>query len=99
MEAANFAAIKHKDQRRKDKDETPYINHPIGVARILSHEASIDDVEILQAALLHDTVEDTDCSFEEIDAKFGEKVNLTQTRNQILVKNLWQKRNINLHVP
>ena len=74
MEATHFAAVKHKDQRRKDKCQTPYINHPIGVARILSHEASICDVDVLVAALLHDTVEDTDCSHEEIEAKFGEKV-------------------------
>ena len=37
IKAANFAAIKHKDQRRKDPDQTPYINHPIGVAHILTN--------------------------------------------------------------
>ena len=37
IKAANFAAIKHKDQRRKDPDQTPYINHPIGVAQILTN--------------------------------------------------------------
>ena len=36
IKAANFAAIKHKEQRRKDPDQTPYINHPIGVANILT---------------------------------------------------------------
>ena len=48
LEAVNFAAIKHKDQRRKDKDKTPYINHPIGVAHILWKEGDVTDLEVLQ---------------------------------------------------
>ncbi|XP_072348823.1 guanosine-3',5'-bis(diphosphate) 3'-pyrophosphohydrolase MESH1 isoform X1 [Scyliorhinus torazame] len=74
LEAANFAAIKHKSQRRKDPEGTPYINHPLGVSRILANEAGITDVVTLQAALLHDTVEDTDTTFAEIEERFGEKV-------------------------
>ncbi|XP_026072682.1 guanosine-3',5'-bis(diphosphate) 3'-pyrophosphohydrolase MESH1 [Carassius auratus] len=74
LETINFAAEKHRNQRRKDPDATPYINHPIGVARILSHEGGITDIEVLQAALLHDTVEDTDTSFEELEAVFGPTV-------------------------
>lgn len=74
IETANFAAEKHRNQRRKDADGTPYINHPIGVARILSHEGGITDIEVLQAALLHDTVEDTDTTPEELEAKFGPTV-------------------------
>ncbi|XP_067829377.1 guanosine-3',5'-bis(diphosphate) 3'-pyrophosphohydrolase MESH1 isoform X2 [Heptranchias perlo] len=74
LEAADFAAKKHKNQRRNDPEGTPYINHPLGVSRILSHEAAITDVVVLQAALLHDTVEDTDTTFAEIEEKFGEKV-------------------------
>ncbi|XP_069078756.1 guanosine-3',5'-bis(diphosphate) 3'-pyrophosphohydrolase MESH1 [Pleurodeles waltl] len=74
LEAVDFAARKHKRQRRKDPEKTPYINHPIGVARILSHEAGISDVAILQAALLHDTVEDTDTQFSEIEDVFGTEV-------------------------
>ncbi|XP_020382987.1 guanosine-3',5'-bis(diphosphate) 3'-pyrophosphohydrolase MESH1 [Rhincodon typus] len=74
LEAADFAANKHKNQRRKDPEGTPYINHPLGVARILAHEAGITDVVVLQAALLHDTVEDTDTTFMEIEERFGEKV-------------------------
>ncbi|RZF39063.1 hypothetical protein LSTR_LSTR006600 [Laodelphax striatellus] len=66
----NFAAEKHKTQRRKNVDKTPYINHPIGVANILS-EAGISDVNILCAALLHDTVEDTDTTLEELEKEFG----------------------------
>ena len=37
IKAANFSAIKHKDQRRKDPEGTPYINHPLGVANILTN--------------------------------------------------------------
>lgn len=74
IEAAHFAAVKHKAQKRKDAEETPYINHPIGVARILSHEAGISDLAVLQAALLHDTVEDTHTTFVEIEEKFGPEV-------------------------
>ncbi|XP_041435982.1 guanosine-3',5'-bis(diphosphate) 3'-pyrophosphohydrolase MESH1-like isoform X3 [Xenopus laevis] len=74
VEAANFAAEKHKQQRRKDPEKTPYINHPLGVARILSHEAEITDTAVLQAALLHDTVEDTNTTFAEIELHFGQDV-------------------------
>ncbi|XP_002740112.1 guanosine-3',5'-bis(diphosphate) 3'-pyrophosphohydrolase MESH1-like [Saccoglossus kowalevskii] len=74
VECMHFAAIKHTDQRRKDPMKTPYINHPIGVARILSKEAGIKNLHILQAALLHDTVEDTDTSFDEIEKQFGAEV-------------------------
>lgn len=74
LDTADFAARKHKSQRRKDPEQTPYINHPLGVSRILSHEAAITDVVVLQAALLHDTVEDTDTTLAEIEEKFGEKV-------------------------
>ncbi|KAG9489191.1 guanosine-3',5'-bis(diphosphate) 3'-pyrophosphohydrolase MESH1 [Eleutherodactylus coqui] len=74
LEAADFAAVKHKAQQRKDVEKTPYINHPIGVARILSHEAGVSDVTVLQAALLHDTVEDTNTTFLEIEEKFGPEV-------------------------
>ncbi|XP_056229789.1 guanosine-3',5'-bis(diphosphate) 3'-pyrophosphohydrolase MESH1 [Seriola aureovittata] len=74
LETVNFAAEKHRNQRRKDADGTPYINHPIGVARILSHEGGVTDIEVLQAALLHDTVEDTDTTPAELEAKFGPTV-------------------------
>lgn len=52
LEAVQFAAIKHKDQRRKDPEETPYINHPIGVAYILWKEGGIHDSRVLQVSLL-----------------------------------------------
>jgi guanosine-3',5'-bis(diphosphate) 3'-pyrophosphohydrolase len=74
LKAANFAAKKHRNQRRKDSARTPYINHPIGVANILTEEGDVDDIATLQAALLHDTVEDTDTTLEEIEQIFGEEV-------------------------
>ncbi len=69
-----FAAEKHKYQRRKGKNPPPYINHPIKVVEILWQEGSVRDVNVLVGALLHDTIEDTDTSPEEIQLAFGEKV-------------------------
>ena len=60
LSALAFAAHKHRDQRRKDTAATPYINHPIALANVLANEAHIDDETILIAAILHDTIEDTD---------------------------------------
>ncbi|MGB3294501.1 MAG: HD domain-containing protein [Phormidesmis sp.] len=71
LQALSFAAEKHRHQRRKDSAKTPYINHPIAVANILLNEANVDDEGVLMAALLHDTVEDTDTRFEEIERCFG----------------------------
>lgn len=48
LEAVNFAAKKHRDQRRKDEYQTPYINHPIGVAYLLWKEGGITDITVLQ---------------------------------------------------
>lgn len=48
LEAVHFAALKHKDQRRKDPEKTPYINHPIGVAYILWKEGGVYDTDVLQ---------------------------------------------------
>ncbi|XP_015188728.1 PREDICTED: guanosine-3',5'-bis(diphosphate) 3'-pyrophosphohydrolase MESH1 isoform X2 [Polistes dominula] len=66
-----FKEEKHKNQKRKDPAQTPYINHPIGVANILLHEGDVYDPVVILAALLHDTVEDTDTSFDEIEQEFG----------------------------
>ncbi|XP_065337653.1 guanosine-3',5'-bis(diphosphate) 3'-pyrophosphohydrolase MESH1 [Cloeon dipterum] len=74
VRCAFFAAHKHRNQRRKNDDKSPYINHPLGTAFILTNEAGITDPIVLQAAILHDTVEDTDTSFEEIERHFGPKV-------------------------
>ena len=74
LEALAFAAHKHRAQRRKDVEASPYINHPIALARILTVEGGVTDLKTLIAAVLHDTVEDTDTTFEEITAMFGAKV-------------------------
>jgi guanosine-3',5'-bis(diphosphate) 3'-pyrophosphohydrolase len=74
LEAACFAADKHRRQRRKDVEATPYINHSIQVATILAVEGGVQDVEIIAAALLHDVVEDTGTSIVEIGERFGRRV-------------------------
>jgi guanosine-3',5'-bis(diphosphate) 3'-pyrophosphohydrolase len=75
LRALEFAAIKHRDQRRKGAEATPYINHPIQVARILA-DGGISDVGTLQAAILHDTIEDTRTTAEELEHTFGRTVRL-----------------------
>lgn len=74
LDALNFSAQKHSTQRRKDAAESPYINHPIAVATVLASEAGVTDLTTLQAAILHDTIEDTQTTFEELVARFGEDV-------------------------
>jgi len=74
LTALSFAARKHRDQRRKGAEAPPYINHPIEVADILARIGGVDDVTVLQAALLHDTVEDTQTSPDELDREFGSAV-------------------------
>lgn len=74
LEALDFAARKHRDQRRKDIDASPYINHPITVARLVATVGHIEDTEILAAAVLHDTIEDTETTAEELQLNFGERV-------------------------
>ena len=74
LKAAHFAAEKHRDQRRKDKHASPYIIHPISVALAITQIGGVDDPEILAAALLHDTLEDTNTEPEDLEAEFGKKV-------------------------
>ena len=71
LKALAFAAHKHKDQRRRDVEASPYINHPITLADILCNEAHVTDSEVICAALLHDTVEDTDTTAAELEREFG----------------------------
>ena len=74
LQALAFAADKHRWQRRKDVDATPYINHPIAVATVLAVEGEVADLPILLCAILHDTVEDTDTTFAELTHHFGADV-------------------------
>jgi len=79
LKAAHFAAQKHRDQRRKDREASPYINHPLRVAVLLSDIGQVQDEEIIAAALLHDTIEDTDTKAEDIEKLFGARIlNLVQ---------------------
>ena len=72
--AISFAATKHRDQRRKDLAASPYINHPIALANVLANEAGIDDERVLIAAVLHDTVEDTETAEQELVKEFGHEI-------------------------
>ena len=72
--ALAFAADKHKNQRRKDADASPYINHPIALANLLLNEAGVEDQRVLIAAVLHDTIEDTDTTEQELVKHFGKDV-------------------------
>ena len=74
LRALEFAAAKHRTQRRKGRGASPYINHPIEVARALADVGGVTDPEILSAAILHDTVEDTQTTPAELEERFGTRV-------------------------
>jgi guanosine-3',5'-bis(diphosphate) 3'-pyrophosphohydrolase len=74
VRALAFASRKHSQQRRKDADASPYINHPIALVSILAVEAGITDPDVLCAALLHDTIEDTNTAMEELVETFGSEI-------------------------
>ena len=59
LRTLRFAAEKHRDQRRKDPDASPYVNHPIEVAELLVRVGGVTDMATIQGAILHDTIEDT----------------------------------------
>ena len=73
LQALELASLKHRDQRRKDREQSPYINHPIAVAAML-WSAGVRDEVALVAAVLHDTVEDTATTHAELVARFGETI-------------------------
>jgi guanosine-3',5'-bis(diphosphate) 3'-pyrophosphohydrolase len=74
LAAIEFASRKHSTQRRKNEEASPYINHPIAVAHLLADVGGVTDVITLMAAVLHDTVEDTETTGEELEAQFGRAV-------------------------
>ena len=74
LKALSFAAEKHRFQKRKDAAGTPYINHPINVALVLAEMGNEDDTDLLMAAILHDTIEDTETTPEELSTAFGTTV-------------------------
>jgi guanosine-3',5'-bis(diphosphate) 3'-pyrophosphohydrolase len=71
IDAIAFAAEKHRNQRRKDAEASPYINHPIALARVLAIEGGVTDIQVLAAAVLHDTLEDTETTVRELKDRFG----------------------------
>jgi guanosine-3',5'-bis(diphosphate) 3'-pyrophosphohydrolase len=74
LSAVSFAAEKHKLQVRKNEEKTPYISHPIGVAVHLMNLGEVRDAAVIIGALLHDTVEDTETTYSEIESLFGKEV-------------------------
>ena len=89
LKALAFAAHKHRDQRRKDENASPYINHPIALAEVLCNEGGIIDENVLCAALLHDTIEDTETTHAELAELFGKAIAdivMEVTDNKLLPK-------------
>ena len=74
LKAISFAAEKHRHQRRKDPQASPYINHPIDLANVLLQEGRVSDTTVLIAAILHDTLEDTQTTPDELAAAFGGEI-------------------------
>jgi guanosine-3',5'-bis(diphosphate) 3'-pyrophosphohydrolase len=74
LEAASFAAQRHTGHYRKGSDKQPYINHPLEVANLLANVGGVTDVDVLIAAVLHDTVEDVGVTKQEIEERFGSRV-------------------------
>jgi len=74
LKALSFAAHKHRDHRRKDPEHSPYINHLIDVVEVLWRVGGVRDQRALIAAVLHDSIEDTHTSPDEIRALFGQEV-------------------------
>lgn len=74
LDAVMFAAERHRNQRRKDVEASPYINHPIALAHLLATVGQVDDLDVLRAAVLHDTIEDTETSEAELCERFGDAV-------------------------
>lgn len=74
LRTVHFAADKHRYQTRKDEDGSPYINHPIQVAELLARVGDVTDPATLQAAILHDVVEDTETTVDELREVFSPDV-------------------------
>jgi len=74
VSALNFSASKHRAQRRKDIEASPYINHPIALVDVLVNDGGVVNWDVLCAALLHDTIEDTETTAEELTNAFGARV-------------------------
>lgn len=101
VQAVAFAAEKHKNQRRKNVEGSPYINHPIALANVLANEGGVSDAAVLCAAVLHDTLEDTETTESELLGIFGKGVAsivIEVTDDKSLEKQVRKKRQIE-HAP
>ena len=72
--AIEFAAKAHRGQIRDGEAPLPYITHPIDVLANLRYLGGVTDLEMLCAAILHDVVEESDVSFEDLEQRFGKRV-------------------------
>jgi guanosine-3',5'-bis(diphosphate) 3'-pyrophosphohydrolase len=101
LKAIAFAADKHRDQRRKDAKASPYINHPIAVSTVLAAETDVSDEITLIPAALHDTVEDTQTTFGELEEHFGSEVAdlVREVTDDKSLKNTERKRLQIVHAP
>ncbi|MBE1426962.1 guanosine-3',5'-bis(diphosphate) 3'-pyrophosphohydrolase [Desulfomicrobium macestii] len=101
VRAIAFASEKHSTQRRKDAAESPYINHPIALVDVLANEGNVTNIETLCAAALHDTIEDTATTADELKSIFGEKITsivLELTDDKSLPKHVRKEKQIE-HAP
>lgn len=97
VRAIAFASEKHSSQRRKDAEKSPYINHPIALVDVLANEGNVTDIATLCAAALHDTIEDTEATAEELRSIFGEKITtiiLELTDDKSLPKHVRKEKQI-----
>ncbi len=101
VRAFAFASEKHSSQRRKDAAESPYINHPIALVDVLANEGNVTNIDTLCAAALHDTIEDTATTADELKSIFGEKITsivLELTDDKSLPKHVRKEKQIQ-HAP
>ncbi|MDT8382063.1 MAG: HD domain-containing protein [Brevefilum sp.] len=101
LDAVVFAAEKHQGQVRKNKHHSPYITHPLLVAKAIYEIGTIDETYILTAAILHDTLEDTRTTAQEIADRFGDRVlsivlEVTDDKSE---EKMDRKRNQVIHAP
>lgn len=101
LEAVIFAARKHDGQVRKDKQTSPYVTHPLNVARLIRSTGKITDRDILIAAILHDTIEDTKTKPKEIRAQFGEAIlaMVLEVSDDKSLKKMCRKQRQVIHAP
>ena len=74
LAAAHFAAEHHKGQKRKGEAGEPYINHLIEVAELIATSSDALDADLIMAGFLHDTIEDTNVTRQELEQRFGKDV-------------------------